>query len=108
MYNTMSFIPVALKAVSVSESLEACCYFKKEEGVMTEKYNHTVPWYFIQSDVFMLRMPFRKNKMAQQASHTHTLTWIRRTGFPQQSAISHTTSMYIHTFITHMDEKNTL
>ena len=124
MYNTVYLYVFQYHAkLCLSESLEACCYWKtgwKEEGVTTGgRDNHTVcifpwcvPWYFVQSDVFMQR----QIKHCTHASHTHahththththtrTLKWQRwswyngrHAGFPQERTISHMTTVNTHT-----------
>lgn len=116
MYNIMYLYVFQYHAkLCLSESLEACCYWKtgwKEEVLTTGgRDNHTVcifpwcvPWYFVQSDVFMQR----KIKHCTHASHTHTHTrtlkwqrWCRcngrHAGFAQESTISHMTTVNTHT-----------
>lgn len=115
MYNIMYLYVFQYHAkLCLSESLEACCYWKtgwKEEVLMTGgRDNHTVcifpwcvPWYFVQSDVFMQR----KIKHCTHASHTHTPTrtlkwqrWCRcngrHAGFAQESTIYHMTTVNTH------------
>ena len=88
MYNTVYLYVFQYHAkLCLSESLEACCYWKtgwKEEGVTTGgRDNHTVcifpwcvPWYFVQSDVFMQRQIKHCTHASHTHAHTHTHTHV--------------------------------